>query len=306
MNDAENSWKNKPEYNTDFERLFNFNHVLYADDSNLFSTTLQSLRCMLHEVEREAKKYGLRLNVTKTSLICIGVPKNRPKPKMKTLEGKNIPVRDADKTLGFLLGAGGLNKRNISRKVSSLLYTMKKFKLVWTSKMKIKKKVEKYYSLVLSRAAWGVHLLTLGKTDFHTLEYHHNRCLRRILGIKASYISRVSNKDVLVKAGTHSIQYFIIQKQLQLLGHIMRLPPDHPDRLVTFQRGTDCDPCFPEEFKRRRGRPTNHWAEVLITKIRSIYKRKTKKEIFEWAQDRDKWNSFCVRGVAAQFWMGQP
>ena len=59
MNDAENSWKNKPEYNTDFERLFNFNHVLYADDSNLFSTTLQSLRCMLHEVEREAKKYGL-------------------------------------------------------------------------------------------------------------------------------------------------------------------------------------------------------------------------------------------------------
>ena len=298
MFDAQNEWKKSEKYDPQFNDLFKFEYVLYADDTNLASTNLVSIRVMLHTIETEARNYGLQLNLKKTTLLRIGTAALKPLPKFKSLNGTKINIKDIDYTLGFPLGAKGTNKKMVSNKISSLMYSMKKFKLIWQSKMKKKRKIQKYFSLVLSKATWGIHLLALGKTEFKKLEYYHVRCLRRILGIKASYISRVSNDTVLYDAGVPSIKTHIRMKQYKLLGHILRLPQGHPDRDVCFQPGTECEPRLPQGFTRRRGRPRLRWAEVLIhdfmEKFKFAQKGKTRKDVYELAQDRVVWRHWAV------------
>ena len=86
--------------------------------------------------------------------------------------------------------------------------------------------MERYRALVLSKALWGLHLLALTETELKRLEYHHVRSLRRILKIKATMFSRVSNVEVLRRAGMPTIHTLIREKQYTLLGSILRAPLD--------------------------------------------------------------------------------
>ena len=106
---------------------------------------------------------------------------------------------------------------------------------------------------------WGLHLLALKKSDFKHLDYIHVRCLRRILGVKAAFYSRISNAEVLRRAGAECLEAYIRRKQLALLGHLLRRDQDHPDRLVCFEPNTDLQPRMPAGTRRRRGRPRLTW-----------------------------------------------
>ena len=55
----------------------------------------------------------------------------------------------------------------------------------------------------------------------HRLNTFHMRCLRRILGIK--WQDRVSNSDILTRAGILSIYSFLSQRRLRWLGHVRRM-----------------------------------------------------------------------------------
>ena len=299
MHDAEQVWRRDFDQSVpsahEFREHFAFDHVLYADDTNLVNTSLFGLRFMLHAVEKEAKRYGLTLNMSKTALLRLGIAKKRPTPNLRSLDGSRVKEKDIDYTLGFPLGARGTNKRMVGERISAMTLAMNQYKLIWTSKMSTKKKIEKYQSLVLSKATWGLHLLALGKTEFKKLEYYHIRCLRRILGIKASYISRVSNDDVLKKANFPCFRSFVRLRQFQLLGHVLRLTQDDPDFRVCFQVGTLCDPCLPVPFKRRKGRPRARWAEVLISDFIEQYPNQSRQDIYHLAQDRSRWRAATLR-----------
>ena len=299
MADAECEWKRIfdqtiPEAH-DFRRTFAFDHVLYADDTNLLNTTMPGLRAMLHAVEKEAGRYGLTLNLSKTTLLRFGVAKNLPSPNLRSLNNTKVKEKDIDYTLGFPLGSRGTNKRMVNERISGMMYEMNKYKLIWSSKMPLKKKLEKYQSLVLSKGTWGLHLLALGKTDFKKLEYYHVRCLRRILGLKASYISRISNDDVRKRSQFPTLRSFVRLRQFQLLGHILRLPQNDPDWQVCFQKGTLCNPCLPDTYRKRRGRPRARWAEVLFDDFQAQFPSKTRKDIYDLAQDRKRWRAATLR-----------
>ena len=165
---------------------------------------------------------------------------------------------------------------------------MKQFKFIWQSKISIKKKVDKFHSLVVSKT-WGVHLLPLVKRDFRKLEAAYVRCVRRILGIKAAYISRISNETVLKRAGVPTFQSTVRLKQLTLLGHILRLGPTHPDWRVCFQPDLQCLPCLPAGILKRKGRPRARWAEELFSLITKQYPHYSRAEIATLAQNRDRW-----------------
>ena len=120
-----------------------------------------------------------------------------------------------------------------------MLSRMNQFRRVWRSNLSLKKKVDRYYALIVSKGVWGLHLLALKPADFAHLEYIHARCLRRILGLKAAFINHISNGDVLRKARTQGLEACIGRKQLALLGHILRREQEHPGRLICFQPHTD-------------------------------------------------------------------
>ena len=90
MHDAEETWSHDPQYDTLFEETFGFDHVLYADDTNLLSPTARSVRAMLHAVEEEAGRYGFQLNMDKTTLLRLGAARQIPPPLIRAKNGTQI------------------------------------------------------------------------------------------------------------------------------------------------------------------------------------------------------------------------
>ena len=298
MHDAENDWqddfhRNFPQANF-FKSCFGFDHVLFADDTNLVNSSLLGIRAMLHAVEKQALLYGLRLNFDKTTLLRLGPARLLPPPALRALRGQPVLEKDIEKTLGHLLGSANTTRLAVKSKVRDMFFTAKQFKLIWKSKLSQKKKLEKFQSLVVSKT-WGVHLLALGVDDFRKLDSVYTRCVRRILGIKAAYISRISNEDVMKKAAIPTLYSIIRQKQFALFGHVLRLSQADTDWRVCFQPGTNCSPCLPDGIKKRQGRPRAQWAEILFQLFQDKFPQYSRANIVALAQERNRWRAASWR-----------
>ena len=81
--------------------------------------------------------------------------------------------------------------------------------------------------------------------------------MRRILGIHSAYISRVSSAEVLRSASHRSASQSLLQKQLVLLGKVLRLPEGRPTRIVSFMKGSE-QPAT-SEYVRKVDRPRKEW-----------------------------------------------
>ena len=88
------------------------------------------------------------------------------------------------------------------------------------------------------------------------------RCIRKITGIPPAYLSRVSNKEVLHRAGHRPATELLRKKRLQLFGKVLRSPEGHPLRASCFMRGTTLPAT--DQYVRRIGRPCREWARELI------------------------------------------
>ena len=94
---------------------------------------------------------------------------------------------ESERTLGFDLGPGVATSSAVTARGRAMSSRMHQCKVIWQSDLPIKKKVEKYKALVLSKTIWGLHLLPLTESNLAHLEYMHCRSLRRILTLKPAY-----------------------------------------------------------------------------------------------------------------------
>ena len=74
--------------------------------------------------------------------------------------------------------------------------------------------------------------------------------LRRILGYH--WQARVSNQEVLSRAGMSRVTCLIREDQLRLYGHVVRFPMDDPAHRILNAKDS-------VEWNRRRGRPNSSW-----------------------------------------------
>ena len=183
---------------------------------------------------------------------------------MKDIHGNQVKCVPFERTLGFDLGPLVLPHGVVRSRGNALLTSMNQYKLVWQSDLSVKKKIERYLSLVVSKAIWGLHLLAILPSDFRRLEYLHTRCLRRILDKRAAYVSRISNAAIFRLAKVETLECQIRRRQLKLLGHDLRKDASDADRLCCFQPNTPLQPCVPPGCRRRVGRPRLVWAETIL------------------------------------------
>ena len=84
-----------------------------------------------------------------------------------------------------------------------------------------------------------------------------NRCLRKIIGVAPSYVSRVSNATVLAKAAYTPATELLRKRRLQQFGKILRCPEGHPLKTASFIPNTTIPAT--ELYVRRVGRPCKEW-----------------------------------------------
>ena len=131
------------------------------------------------------------------------------------------------------------------------------------------RKVQIYQAVVVSRLLYGLSSAWLNVAESRRLNGFHARCLRKVTGIKPSFISRVSNAAVLKKAGQAELRCQLLRQQLLMYGRLARASNDDVLRQLTFI--PDSTRPATGRYVRRVGRPRNEWAVMLEKETRKMH-----------------------------------
>ena len=109
MTDAEAGWNTRAERESLlngvlFEVFFRRDQSIYADDTNLMNTCPRTIRAMLHNIQIEAARYGLTLNLDKTFLILAGDARHYRALELTDIHGNVVQCVPFERTLGSDLG----------------------------------------------------------------------------------------------------------------------------------------------------------------------------------------------------------
>ena len=108
---------------------------------------------------------------------------------------------------------------------------------------------------------YNLHTAWMRSQELARLDAFQARCLRRILGVPHSFISRVTNKSILERAGCRKLSSILLQRQLCLFAEIARKEDTHPVREAVFLPASSVLRTQPR--RRRRGRQRQTWASEL-------------------------------------------
>ncbi|GAA6104692.1 SLAIN motif-containing protein 1-like [Tachysurus ichikawai] len=207
-------------------RSYHLTDLEYADDTILLSTSYSQLRDALAIYSEEAEKLGLQVSWTKTKFMYIG---DRPHPPSLQL-GNDIV--ELVKNLGSIVTDNGDVKPEITRRralAASALQSL--WKPLWRHQtISRKTKLRIYNSALLSILLYGSETWPLNKTLAARLDGFDSRALRTIENIR--WPQRVSNQMLRARTCQPRASSLAAQRRTCWLGHVLRLPSDHPTRAI--------------------------------------------------------------------------
>ena len=176
-------------------------------------------------------------------------------------QGDALRTKSAMKYLGAQLAADGHLESEVAQKIGEATQVFKTLKSIWGHcNISNKFKLVVYSSCVVQKLLYGLDSAWLSAALLKKLDGFHAKCLRRLLKISPSYISRVSNQYVLNQLNAQPLSKTLLQRQLFLFGHIARLSSDNVVRNSVFVGDTV---QLHVDQARKQGRPRNTWASEL-------------------------------------------
>ena len=183
--------------------------------------------------------------------------------------GEAITPKDTMGYLGTTLSSDGRMDSEQSRRIGIAWAEYRKLDRLWKhSSLSIARKLQCFQAVVVPGLMYSLSTAWLSASQQRRLNGFQARCLRRILRVSPSFISRVTNKSVLQKAGHREFTQQLLKQQLLLFGRIARSPDSDMLRELTFISGT-LQPAT-ERFVRKVGRPRFEWASCLAKVARTI------------------------------------
>ena len=287
----------------------------YADDTALLARTAEIAGKILGATEREAAKYGLKLNRSKTCRLAYNSEEvvqfgdGTPVPRVKTVE-----------YLGTIMDERGDTGEELRVRLARALAKCKSLKPIWSAKSLTKQLTARVLrSCVFSGLIYGLHTLYFNQEGHwaHKLDAMQIRCLRRALGIRTTYAAKlvggdtVTNQQVAEIAKAVPLTAEVQKMRFQLLGHVMRMDGDNPARAVTYDRFG-----YPRRIggKGRIGRCRVAWSERVLAdaaeEMRSQgllrgarhLEGEVSGQIAAKAQDRDAWRKWIRVWYKKQGW----
>jgi hypothetical protein len=237
--------------------------VLFADDTLWISTSGQHVEEYMAAVTDCGSQYGLQIHWDKVYYVPVCTQQSIRNP-----YGQPIPAHESMVYLGSTIHSNGKFGCEIGRKIGKTTATFRSLQSVWKhARISSRRKVHLFESLVLSQLRYALASAWLWKSDLRRLDGFQAGCLRQILGIPCSYVSRISNQRVREQCDVQLFSKTVRRAQLQLLGQVITNEKRTVLKDVTFHGET-----FQSEtsaFVRRVGRPRQNWTEQLLAIMKS-------------------------------------
>ena len=253
-----------------------FSELLFADDTLIFASPGHSLDAFLWAVEAVSGVYGLSLNRSKCARVSLkGVAAN------VFFNGEEVPNADRTEYLGGTINARADPNIEISKRISGAWYVWQQLKEFWRDGLLSKRqKILIYDALVSSKLLYGLHTLPLNDNLLNRIDAFHLSGLRRILGLKTTFIVRSNTNEKVLRVAEEEINKGrntggerkririmserIKDKSAQELGELLRLEDSDPRRKVTFL-SSSAQPNLPPI--NRVGQPRTHWALATMKRV---------------------------------------
>ena len=193
--------------------------LLFADDAGLAAHTEAALQQLIDRFAAACAEFGLTISLKKTVVMGQDVSSA---PNI-SVGDHTLEVVDRFTYLGSTISSNLSLDAELNTRIGKAATTMARLtKRVWDNTMlTINTKMRVYQACVLSTLLYGSEAWTLYSRQEHKLNAFHLRCLRRLLGI--TWRDRVTNIDVLAKAGMPSMFAILTQRRLRWLGHVSRM-----------------------------------------------------------------------------------
>ena len=213
--------------------------MLYADDAALTSHTEAGLQELVSRLSSACREFGLTISLKKTQIL----PQGTDYPPKISICSTQLEVVDTFTYLGSTISSSLSLDREISTRIGKSAAVMSKLnKRVWTNNLLTENtKLHVYRACVLSILLYGSESWTTYASQEKRLNTFHTRCLRRILHIK--WQDRVTNTEVLLRAGIPSLFALLSQRRLNWLGHVRRMEPGRIPKDMLY--GELCDGSRP-------------------------------------------------------------
>ena len=154
---------------------------------------------------------------------------------------------------------------------------------VWShSNLPISRKLSIYRSLIESKLFYSLSTACFTVAELRRLDGFQARCLRSVLHIGPSYLTRISNIEVRRRAGVTPASHRLSQQQLILFGKVMRSETEGPLKQVSFVPGTLR--FATDRYVRRIGRPRKEWIPTVLQNAFRIAGNASLEEISNNAQ----------------------
>ena len=171
---------------------------------------------------------------------------------------QSIP-KEAIVYLGSTLHGNGKFVPEVARKIGAATADFNALTRVWRhAAISKSRKLQIFDAVIMSKLRYSVASACLLKRDLRRLDGFQANAIRRMLGIKPSFISRVSNARVLAMARSQTISSQCAKLQTDLLQKILSDPTKEELRRAPFKAGTDTP--ITRQFVMRVGRPRHNWA----------------------------------------------
>ena len=281
--------------------------IEYADDTVLITRTRDHMQSLLHTVQREAARYNLFLNTGKCKLIL-----HNTEASISFLDGSQVIRVPSTTYLGVRIDEHGKPGPEVTKRIGECQQVFKQLIRVWKhARISIARKLRIYYACIVSKLSYGFCTVWLTEKQNHLLDSFHIRCLRSIAGIPSTWGATVTgqdrtpNEEVRSHLGMLYLSDELKLQQLQLLGHVLRRPTNHPARVLCFDRFLQ-----PQLLggPYRAGARRLKWSEQVLhlatTIIHDHYfqgaeagvgERRLKTKLLEVSQNRHEWSSLLQR-----------
>jgi hypothetical protein len=251
--------------------------LAYADDIDIISRSLKSLREATTALDRAARVTGLEINQAKTKYMICGTKKkyveNVFKVKHMTFEQVNSFVY-----LGTLITAD-----NISAEINNRITLANRSYFGMVNMLKAKninrkQSVAIYKTLIKPVLMYGAETWVLSKADELRLGVFERKILRRIYGPICEEATRRSryNEELYCLYDETDLVTTIKITRLRWAGHIVRMQDNLPFKKITLDK---------LEGRRPAGRPNLRWMDGVMRDAEKLGVRKWRIK----ARDRDGW-----------------
>ena len=260
--------------------------LLYADDTLLVGKHETHLQHVLDAIAEAGAEIGMELHWNKFQLLQTGCDISLRDP-----NGNIIQANGKMQYLGASIYSDGKLKHELSKRLGAAWGEFQRYARAWKhTAVSTRRKLQLFGALITSKVMYSLNSAWLNKQERRRLDGFQARCLRHIFNIPHSYISRISNKTVLEKAGVQPYSSQLLKHQLVWFGKIGRANGEDVLRRLTFQ--PDSVKPVTDLYARAPGRPRHEWAKCLYNKIRNCFCSQS--ALMDCLTDETSWSEFVT------------